>query len=300
MHPPWATREWRSSAELDEIDARLGPEPTEPQPLAGRLHRTEQEWEQWAEDRHARFTLKWNAQRLAVLDRDVDAIIATHARDRKVAAWFTDTAVALAEIDRINLAIDWAEQGADFDRGHQAQQAGHYWCELLASHRPDEELAARHEVFRRWPSADTAARLHACAGDAWPDCHDEVLERLSSSPRQAVLFVLQTLRDTESAWRLAHSLNLKDSDTWSRLTTEYEKINPLAVLPVLTDLVVNELTEAGARHYQVAARRLKRMRQLAAGTDQQLEIDRLILELRETHRRRPRLQCEFDRAGLPT
>jgi hypothetical protein len=76
--------------------------------------------------------------------------------------------------------------------------------------------------------------------------------------------------------------SLVNSDTWSRLTTEYEKINPLAVLPVLTDLVINELTEAGARHYQVAARRLKRMRQLAAGTDQQLEIDRLILELRET------------------
>jgi hypothetical protein len=30
--------------------------------------------------------IEWNARRLAVLDRDTDAIIRTHARDRKVAA----------------------------------------------------------------------------------------------------------------------------------------------------------------------------------------------------------------------
>ena len=48
-----------------------------------------------------------------------------------------------------------------------------------------------------------------------------------------------------------------------------------------------------------AARRLKKMRKLAAGSDQATEVDHLIAELRQTHRRRPRLQQEFDRAGLP-
>ena len=36
---------------------------------------------------HDWLTLEWNAQRLAVLDRDVEAIIRTHARDRQVAQW---------------------------------------------------------------------------------------------------------------------------------------------------------------------------------------------------------------------
>ncbi|MEV0111245.1 DUF6880 family protein [Nocardia sp. NPDC050799] len=285
---------------LAEIAAGLGPEPPIPQsPDSPPWHTDHAGWRGWAEGRHVRSTLEWNARRLAVLDRDVDAIIATHARDRKVAAWLTETAVALTEIGHIDLALDWAKAGADFDSGHQAQQAGEYWCRLLAEHRPTEELAARREVFTRWPSADTAARLYTCAGDGWPGYRDEILERLSSSPRQAVLFALQTLRDTESAWRLAHSLQLRDADTWSRLVTVYEEIDPLAVLPALTDLVVGELTEAGAQHYQIAARRLKKMRTLAAGTDQQAEVDRFVLELRETHRRRPRLQREFDRAGLP-
>lgn len=39
--------------------------------------------------------------------------------------------------------------------------------------------------------------------------------------------------------------------------------------------------------------------QLAVGTDQAEAVDTFIAELRETHRRRPRLQQEFDRARLP-
>ena len=56
---------------------------------------------------------------------------------------------------------------------------------------------------------------------------------------------------------------------------------------------------ADAHHYRLAARRLAKMRKLAAGTDQVTEVDALIAGLRFTHRRRPRLQQEFNRAGLP-
>jgi hypothetical protein len=84
-----------------------------------------------------------------------------------------------------------------------------------------------------------------------------------------------------------------------RLAQEYEKVDPLAVLPVLTMLVEDELTTAGAQHYRVAARRLKKMRKLAAGSDQAAVVDTLVADLRDAHRRRPRLQQEFDRAGLP-
>jgi hypothetical protein len=87
---------------------------------------------------------------------------------------------------------------------------------------------------------------------------------------------------------------------WERLATAYEKVDPLAVLPVLARLVDNELTEAGAQHYRIAARRLAKMRKLASGSGEAAGVDGLIAELRETHRRRPRLQQEFDRIGLPS
>lgn len=271
-------------ARLDEIAAGLGEKPAD-------------RWQ--SSHSHEWFVLEWNAQRLAVLDRDVEAIIATHARDRRVAAWLHDTAKALAEADHPDLAIDWAKLATDFDNGHQARAAGDYWCELLATHRPGDVLPARSSMFERWPSSGTAAKLHDAAGSAWPELQLDVLARLGDSPRDAVLFALLTLHDVEQAWTLAHNLGLGDADTWTRLVKEYQKHDPLAVLPILAELVTGDLVQADARNYQSAARRLKTMRKLAAGTAKASEIDDLIAALREEHRRRPRLQQEFDRAALP-
>jgi tetratricopeptide (TPR) repeat protein len=273
-------------AKLADVEARLAPRPSED--------------DRWTSAHsHDWFTLEWNAQRLSVLDRDVEAIIRTHARDQKVASWLQDTAEALAEIGEFDLAIDWARQALDVGPDHQSLKAGEYWCKLLAEHRPDELLAARMEVFRRWPSSSTAARLYRDADQAWPQFRNEVMERLAASPRDAVMFALLSLKDVHYAWELAHCLALDDDRTWSDLVKAYEKVDPIAVLPILNRLVLTELVEAGAQHYQIAARLLKKMRKIAAGSEHAAEVDHLIAELREANRRRPRLQQEFDRAGLP-
>ena len=122
---------------------------------------------------------------------------------------------------------------------------------------------------------------------------------MAASPRDTVLFALLTLKEVQFAWNLAYSLGLDSDDVWERLATEYQKVDPLAVLPVLARLVDHELTEPGAPHYRIAARRLAKMRKLATGSGEAAGVDELIAELRETHRRRPRLQQEFDRADLP-
>ena len=275
----------RYRAALAEREAALGPAP------AG-----EHRWS--SPDSHTRFVLEYNTKRFAVLDRDVDAIIRTHSRDRRVAAWLHDTAKALEEIGEVDLAIDWARQASEHDPWHQALRAAEYWCELLDVHRPDELLAARWKVFERHPSSSTAATLYSAAGSAWPVYRDRVFITLAPRPREAVLFVLQTLKDPSQAWQLADDLALADNDVWDRLTKAYESIDPGATLPVHTRLVEAELEQAGAQHYQRAARRLKKMRTLAARVDREHEVDALVTELRELHRRRPRLLQELDRAGL--
>lgn len=273
-------------AKLDDVRAGLRPEPDES--------------DRWsAPDRHEHWVLEWNDRRLAVFDRDIDAIIRTHAKDRRVAAWLQDTAESFQEIGEIDLAIDWARQALDIGPWHQSLKAADYWCTLLDEHRPDDLLAARLLVFRRWPSSTTAARLHKSAGRAWPDYRDEVIATLAGSPTDAVLFALLTLQDTAYAWNLAHSLGLDDDRTWSELVKAYERVDPLAVLPVLTRLVENDLAVAGAQHYRLAARQLAKMRKIAIGSDKSSDVDEFIADLREMHRRRPRLQQEFDRAGLP-
>ena len=276
----------RYREQLQRLRDELGPEPT------GR--------DRWfASGGHTRFALDWNAQRLAVLDRDVEAIVATHARDRAVPAWLHDTAKALAEIDRPDLAIDWAKQATDHGDGHQSLEAADYWCALLAEHRPDQVLAARWEVFDRWPAMDTASHLHRAAAAQWPSYRDQVLDRLAPRVPDAVLFALLTLGEPELAWNLAHQLNLKDTGAWGQVLKTYAKLDPIATLPVHTRLVEDLLVDAAAPNYQRAARRLRTMRGLAAGTSHLLEVDAFIAHLRETHRRRPRLLLEFDRAHLP-
>ena len=185
-------------ARLSDIETGLGPRPA-----------AEDLWT--SRHSHEWFMIEWNARRLAVLDRDIDAIIHTHARDRKVAAWLEDTARAFEEIGEIDLAIGWAKQATDFHRGHQSLKAAGYWCELLAEHRPAELLPARLEVFQRWPSSSTAAHIYQIAGPSWPSYRDEVAAALAGSPRDAVLFALLTLKDVQLAWNLAYSLGL-DSD----------------------------------------------------------------------------------------
>lgn len=255
--------------------------------------------ERWSSPHsHEWFTFDWNERRLAVLDRDVEAIIRTHFRDGRVAAWAIETAEAFAEIDRPELAIDWGRRGMDMGSGHQALQAAEYWCTLLAEHHPEQALEARVLVFRRWPSSSTAARLHA-AGPGWAEYRDEVLTTLRTQPRDAVHFAQSTLKDIPLAWQLATELSLTDSRAWSDLLKAYERIDPLATLPRHEELVLADLIEANAQGYRYAARRLARMRLIAAGTPEQSRVEALIDELRETHRRRPRLQTEFSRAGLP-
>lgn len=245
------------------------------------------------------FTLEWNGQRLAVLDRDVEAIIRTHARDMKVAAWLEDTSTALEEIGEIDLSLEWARRAVEFDTGHQSLAAARSWCRLLEEHRPDDLVDARLTVFRKWPSASTAAALHDSAGASWSVHRDEVMATLGDTPREAVLFTLTALNDPTAAWELAHSSDLSDDRVWSEVLEAYQAIDPLAVLPKHRELVESTLVATNVRNYRSAALRLRKMRELAAGTTAAPDLDAYIVELRNTHRRRTRLQQEFDRCKLP-
>lgn len=243
--------------------------------------------------------LDHNARRLAVLDEDVDAIIATHAGDGQYSRQFLDTAKAFAEIGRTDLAVEWAERAADTGPWHQVWTAYRYMRTLLTEHQPERLLDVSLRAFDRYPSSDTAFWVYTDAGDAWPELRDDVLAALEASPRNAVLFTLNTLGDGAGAWTLAQRLQLRDSDVRRLLADAYEKIDPLAVIPIWRGLAEAELDVADAKHYRKAARYLKRCRKLAAGTAEAPAVDEFIADLREANRRRPRLQTEFDKAGLP-
>ena len=141
-------------ARLSDIEAGLGPTSTEDLWTSRHMH----EW----------FMIEWNARRLAFSTATSTPSSAPTPAIGRSPACGEDTAEAFEEIGEIDLALDWAKQATEFDRGHQSLKAAGYWCKLLAEHRPAELLPARLEVFRRWPSSSTAAYLYQDAWPSWP------------------------------------------------------------------------------------------------------------------------------------
>ena len=221
---------------------------------------------------HDWFVIDWNEQRLAVLDQDVQAMIRTHARGRRVAGWLQDTAEAFAEIGRFDLAIEWAHDATYLGRDHQSMTACDYWCRLLAEHRPEELFDARLQVFLRWPTRGTASGLLEAAGDRWDTDELEAQQALASRPWEAVAFSLLTLQDVTLARNQAHDLDLNDARLWDELIKAYVKTDPAAVIPVLQRRVTELLVNADARNYKAGARNLKKMRRLAKGTQADMPI----------------------------
>lgn len=276
-------RKYRSH--LNRIADGLGPRPDE--------FVLEENWAAWS-------TLDWNAQRLAVYDRDAGEIIRIHQDPHNPAWGMHQTARAFAEIEDWDAAIEWARAGAESSADLSAFQSAVWWAELIADHRPSELQAVRHQIFECWPNAATATDLYQTVGtQEWPQWRDTVLGALEATPREAVQFALQGLQDCDLAWELAHRLDLTDAGTWSEVVQAYEQVDSLATVPIHRLLVEDALEVTDVRRYRPAARRLARMLSITEGTSAHDDVIELIGGLRQTYRRRRRLIEEFDGAGLP-
>lgn len=283
-------------SKLAGIAAALRPERPADAPPLHALSSSDPEWQEAVKSGQDRSQLAHNARRLAVLDRDVDAIIATHLRSGTFAAWYEETARALEEIGRFDLAIEWADRATHHDLGPQSQRASDYWCALVGEHRPEALADARLAVLRRWPSAAHAAKL-AAASDDWPRLEPEVLATLRSVPREAVLFAL--LNDPGEALDLYDELGVRDRDVTEQLAEALERVDLGLALPLYRELVEADLVRADTSVYGPVAKRLVRMRRLAKDTAFAPLVDDLVAALRKRYANRPSMRAEFDRARLP-
>ena len=94
------------------------------------------------------------------------------------------------------------------------------------------------------------------------------MDALSQRPREAVSFALHTLDDVRLAWDARPLPRPRRARACGELADRYEKVDPLAVVPIHT--------RAGARptsstpmpsYYRAAARQLAHLRALTRGTD---------------------------------
>ncbi|WP_029145218.1 DUF6880 family protein [Microbacterium luticocti] len=250
---------------------------------------------------HARHALRYNLQRLAVLREDEEAIIRTHGGDLPRAHLRAAAAKALAEAGFVDRAADVAHEGMDLPGGDfQQQECGELWVELVSRARRADAAAAAFEVFERWPTAANAQAWQEQAGDAWRLNREAAIARMREHVRELVSYLLAD-GDVERAWRealqAAQDGRSLPPDLWDELVRRYAKIDPVAVLPVMVQLIDDRLVEANTRVYPGAVRRMTTLRAAArdAGTPEFAE--RFFAELRTRHARRSSLIGRMDAAG---
>jgi len=116
------------------------------------------------------FAAKYAAERLAIIDRDVDRLVELLGGDLSSPHQFQRVAEAMVEIGDADDALRWARRGIVETSGWQVAKLYDLAADLLADANDlDEVVVLRRHHHERMPSASTYAKLQAAAGtvDAW-------------------------------------------------------------------------------------------------------------------------------------
>ena len=255
-----------------------------------------------AADTNDTFAVRYAHERLAVLDRNVDAIVATHGGDLSGPHQFLRVAEAMGEIGRPDLALQWARRGIAETDGWQVgllYELASRTHEQLGD--PVEVLRVRRAHHQRMPSTSTYNALKAAADalDVWQVERAAARVAVRDRDLRAFVSVLLGDGDDELAWATATaSAADMDRDLWLRLAERRALTHPSDAVAVYERVVDEVLKSADRRAYQEAARILKKARSAAQAAGELDAFCATVARLREKHRRRPTLIAILDRANL--
>lgn len=243
--------------------------------------------------------------RLAVLDRDRDAIIAAHGGDPSNPMLAKAIVGDLDEAGLREDAVAYARIGVGLDaRGWDDTLVTYLVDDALSRGAHDEAVTLRRDWFRRFPLSTGFARLRetAKAVGAWDaeraDAEALLAER---TPHSYVIYLLDEDRADE-AWDFAQSRFALDeaSDIWLKLCERRVVSAPADTLPVYRATVQQTLLVTDKRNYRDAAEQLKKMRDAARAADPEHEASfhDFLAEVVDQNRRRPTCIEAFRKAKL--
>ncbi|QKJ20514.1 DUF6880 family protein [Microbacterium hominis] len=250
---------------------------------------------------HARHAVLYNLQRLAVLRGDEEAIVRAYGGDMPRAHTHAAAAKALREAGLLDRATVIAHEGMTLPGGpHQQQECGELWAALAIDTGTDAADAAS-EVFERWPNAANAQAWESASGPGWPAIREHAIDRMRERPWELIAYLIDA-HDIPRAWaeglRAAENGASIHPQQWDDLVDRYSKIDPVAVLPVMAQLIDDRLIEANTRAYPGAVRRMKKLRAAARAAGRPEIADEYLAEVRRRNARRPSLIQRMDAAGL--
>ena len=245
------------------------------------------------------FAVKNAIERLAVLDGDIEAIVALLGQDLSSPHQFTRVAEAMLELGRDDDALRWAERGVEATSGWQVK---HLYDIAAGVHEARGDLASvlgvRLDHHQNMPSASTYGLLRDAAGavGSWVSHVSEAREVLGRRGRGSLVDVLLADGEVEAAWALAaEDGDDLGNDRLVRLAEAYEVVDPGASVDVYVLVVESILETTDRRAYRAAVKQLKNARRAAVAAGLAAEHQAYLVGLREKHRRRPTLVSMLDK-----
>lgn len=248
------------------------------------------------------FAAKYAAERLAIIDRDVDRLVALLGGNLSSPHQFTRVAEAMIELGRTDDALAWARRGIAETTGSQVAKLYDLAADLLGD---ENDLGGVVELRRhhheRMPSASTYARLQAAAraDDTWDAAIAPARARLAERDPAGLVDALLADGDADEAWDVATAGDREIASTQLlRLAEAREPTAPADAMAVYLRLADDVLARADKRAYRDAVRHLKAARRAATAADRLDEFTEHLTDLRERNRRRPSFMTMLDKAGL--
>ena len=249
------------------------------------------------------FAVRYASERLAILDRDVDALVKLLGGDLTSPHQFVRVAEAMGELGLEDEVLAWATRGIAQTSGWQTAQLYDLACGVHARReQPLEVLALRRAQHERMPSSATYRALRAAADalDAWSLERDAARATLQRADLRGYVDVLLGDGELALAWdaAVAAPRDALGSDLWLRLAESSERERPADALAIYQRIADGVLETADRRAYRSAARILQRAQKAAEAAGKLAAFGEYLTRLREQHRRRPTLIAILDKANL--
>lgn len=252
------------------------------------------------------FAARYAAERLAILDGDVDLLVELLGGDLSNPYCFIRVAEAMKELDRDDDVLTWAGRGiAEMSGwlGWQVAQLYDLAGEVYVGRQDYESLLQlRRDQHRRAPSAKSYELLRPAAEKVgvWQTERPVARSELAARDLGGLVDVLLADKEPDAAWLVAVDNPAWDAGQrrWMRLAEAREPTNPGEAMEVYLRLADRELETADRSAYKQATRILKRAGRAAAIAQRTPEFTDHLCSLRDRYRRRPTLIAMLDRAGL--
>lgn len=246
---------------------------------------------------------RYALRRLAVIERDPEAVVASFADIERAGYREAEIAAAMREIGRDDLALAHARAGLA-GASHQDRHRLAPIADSILTEQGETEglLALRVDVHQTQPNRSTYAALRevSVSLDRWDGERPAAIVALGRSNPGELMAVLLAEGRVDEAWeafRANESAHLHEKDVLALIEARGVE-HPGDAMDAYLRLADAHLVSTGREHYEGAVRLLKKAAAPAARAGRKADLRVHVTALRETHKRRPTFLGLLDRASL--